>query len=1030
MARKLASILLLTIAVALPPAAHALGLGEIEMKSALNERLDAEIALVSARPEDLSGLEVALASQETFERYGLDRPSVLSQLRFTVRRAPDGRAYVHVTSRDPIKDPFLSFLVEARWPNGRLLREYTVLVDPPVFLDERAETSAPSRTVSPVSEQPASRTQAPATRPTTGDTVSMPSRRSSQPTQDRIASTRSSGANYGGSYGMIQRNETLWGIASRLRPDDVTINQMMVALYRSNPDAFEGNINRMKAGYVLRIPELDEIRAITRDSAFAQVRQHNQDWRSGGRGSSTASRSARAGDDEARLSLVAPEGASSTGTAGAGVDPALQAEVDRLSRELNEERQANELLGEQVVGLQEEVDESGRLLSVKDSQIAQLQQQLRESGETVEPVPEQPFDEFADESAPTSDMDGGMDEGVTADSDALTEEGAVDADGAESDMAGLEPGADVTDDGMADDGATPAEDAGDPAEADGATGDAAAQTAPPRPAQAPVRRSAEPGLIDRILGWLSDPMILGGVIGGILLLVIGFLGIRKMRSKGGDSAEEQNWTVSELGGDEEADTPTEVATSAAAESLDGTGGAAAGDGAEPGSVSGLFEHPEADEEYPPTEKVDEDEIPEEKTVVVDRPEPTGDIDPFAETIAGAPSMNLDDSDPISEADFHMAYGLYDQAADLLNRSIENTPDRQDLKLKLLEVYFVWGNKDDFLSYSEKYKDELSGTSEWDNVVIMGKQIAPEAELFTGAATTAGGAEASVDMDFGGEGEDGAAADSDLDIFGDLGADLGDDLTGGDAPAAPAAPPADDASDEIEFDLGDMTGGDEPAAEAEAAPDTGGDDAAPEQAGGDDDALEFDLGDVGDDEPAQTEPAPEPEAPAAESEDELAMDLDSLSDEGEASAEDVPADSAPGEEDSQNEFDKALGELSSFVDTNVDEEEAGEEPLGDLSSDDEDSLGGIEFEAGTDDSSDTDEGEASVSDDSWSLDEGDASSGGDDSGDSLDEVSTKLDLARAYVDMGDPDGARSILEEVVAEGDDQQKAAAEELLGQL
>jgi pilus assembly protein FimV len=127
--RVLISAILLT-----PAAAIGLGLGEIRLNSSLNEPLAAEIDLVAATPEELGTLNAQLASQEVFARYGLDRPAYLNSLEFSVGRGQDGRSVLLVRSRDAISEPFVSFLIDVNWPRGRLLREYTVLLDPPAML--------------------------------------------------------------------------------------------------------------------------------------------------------------------------------------------------------------------------------------------------------------------------------------------------------------------------------------------------------------------------------------------------------------------------------------------------------------------------------------------------------------------------------------------------------------------------------------------------------------------------------------------------------------------------------------------------------------------------------------------------------------------------------------------------------------------------------------------------------------------------------------------------------------------------------
>src|SRR5688572_11127885 len=126
-----------------PTALFALGLGNIRLKSALNEPLYAEIELLSATPDELASLRASLASRETFIRYGLERPQFLANLDFRVGRSGDGRNVLFVRSRESVTEPFLTFLIEVNWSRGRLLREYTVLMDPPVYMPGEETASAP-----------------------------------------------------------------------------------------------------------------------------------------------------------------------------------------------------------------------------------------------------------------------------------------------------------------------------------------------------------------------------------------------------------------------------------------------------------------------------------------------------------------------------------------------------------------------------------------------------------------------------------------------------------------------------------------------------------------------------------------------------------------------------------------------------------------------------------------------------------------------------------------------------------------------
>ncbi|MCH7889182.1 MAG: hypothetical protein IIA00_07870, partial [Proteobacteria bacterium] len=392
------------MALLLPGQLFALGLGEIELKSALNQPFLAEVELISATDQDISSLRVGLATAETFARYGLDRPFLLTELRFEVVGTGTG-AIIRITTRDPIREPFLSFLISTQWSAGRLLREYTVLLDPPTFIDEvPTRIAAPLQPSVGTSLPAASTTIAPMVEPAPETaTVSEPA---PQPAVTRTAPRprtpvqRQPAVQPGGVYGPVQRSETLWRIAQSMLPEDaVTINQMMMALFYANPEAFYGNINRLKAGYVLQVPELDEIRAITRNQAFTDVRQHNQAWRSGV--SLSAVVSAPADDRQPQLRLVSPDGAvaAGTGTVDAQATAELQAELDATRRALALSEATNLDLGGAVSALAVEVDEQGRLLSVKDSQIADLQQRLRDAGEDAVVLPTEPFEQFADDTA-------------------------------------------------------------------------------------------------------------------------------------------------------------------------------------------------------------------------------------------------------------------------------------------------------------------------------------------------------------------------------------------------------------------------------------------------------------------------------------------------------------------------------------------------------------------------------------------------------------------------------------------------------
>lgn len=271
MVRKL-SWLVALLALNCSMGAYALGLGDIDLHSALNQPINADIELLSVQPDDADSIKVILGSAAEFERAGLERPYLLNQLRFLVVAKGKGHYRIHVSSEQAIREPFLDFLVQVTWRGGQLLREYTVLLDPPVLMP------APVRVI-----------KAPVVSKTTPESaaVAAPTAPSTTPGSTPLAAAPkpapapSTAAPMGDTYGPIRPNQTLWGIANRARPDSsLSVEQTMQAILKANPDAFiDNNINSLKAGRILRIPSASEVSAIDAASARAATRQQNEDWR-------------------------------------------------------------------------------------------------------------------------------------------------------------------------------------------------------------------------------------------------------------------------------------------------------------------------------------------------------------------------------------------------------------------------------------------------------------------------------------------------------------------------------------------------------------------------------------------------------------------------------------------------------------------------------------------------------------------------------------------------------------------------------
>ena len=237
------------LAVVLPTVGYSVGLGGVSVHSALNQPLRAEIAVSSEDQKDLAELSARVADASDFQRAGLDRPAVLSRLRFEVIHHADGGAVISVRSTEPMREPTINVLIEIAWSSGRLLREYAVLLDPP-----RANAqSSGSRPANANLREPAP----PETEANDTPPKDLPDH-----------------------YGPIRREETLWRVAGNLRPDNTLSNQqIMVALIKVNPEYFAGGkVNVLKAGSVLRVPSVEQMRALSRKEAIAELRDHYQLW--------------------------------------------------------------------------------------------------------------------------------------------------------------------------------------------------------------------------------------------------------------------------------------------------------------------------------------------------------------------------------------------------------------------------------------------------------------------------------------------------------------------------------------------------------------------------------------------------------------------------------------------------------------------------------------------------------------------------------------------------------------------------------
>ena len=870
MGKKMAPVLAV-MAMLSPAASYALGLGNVVMHSALNEPLNAEIGLLSVQKGDLKDLKVTLGTAEDFARVNVSRELYYSEIKFQITKKPDGTPYVKLTTTQPITEPFMDFIVDAHWSRGRILREFTVLVDPPATT---AEKPAPIQQATTTSAAPA-QTMAPAA--TTAPQTMQPSQPAPIPERAELKPVLNRNGQL--SYGPVKYKDTLYAIADEMRPNGVTTNQMMLALVRDNPQAFyHGNINELKAGYVLRIKNKNDLTALSVSKADQEVETQLAQWEArksgklvaqtgeapaGGqvtRGEAPAKSATKAG--QAQVKLVAPgsEGAGS----GAGTEKdqikSLRKDLLLAAEAMDANKQETDELKARLADMEDQLASMQKLIMLKDDEMLALQKQVSKGkGQVAEQATPEVAGTTTKEMAP---------------------------------VAGTTP---------------PAPEAAAPA---------AEVKKPEKPAKPKHAKPAkkvhkeEPGFLSGILPdfLTQNPMVLYGGIGVIVLLVV----VAVIRRRKGGGFEESILNVGEGG--------STADMGATAESMEGNS---------------------------------------ESTMVSD----------FAMSeMSGLSGMASDASevDPVSEADVYLAYGRHQQAEDILKEALAKEPDRHEVKLKLLEVYFAAKNKDAFEQGAQELHDAIGDESDpiWARVVTMGSQLCPDLALFGGAASASEAPQEEMANDVANTDED--LLDFDFDFEGDAGAEKST---------------TDSAVDDVFAEL-------ESATETTESVETAEEPAAEVEESSVDTGLDFDL-DMG---------TPETETAAVEETEEKA-------------------------DDNSLDFDV------SSLDFNLDTEESNEAPAEaatevtatEASSDLDFDLGetATETAANSDLDSDID---SLLGDDLEGL--------SDDAFGEVDEVGTKLDLAKAYVDMGDSDGARSILDEVMEEGDDSQKEQAQQLLAQI
>jgi pilus assembly protein FimV len=630
----------------------AAGLGRLSVQSGLGQPLRAELEVTSVGRDEAPTLAVRLAPLSAFRAANLEFNPALTNVRFVLDRRPDGNYLVRITSAQPVNEPYLDMMVELTWATGRVIREYTVLLDPP-SLKVAPDIVAPATPVAPPTATAAApMATAPRVAPPAAAPTPAPAAAASAPTPastPKTAPTPSTAS--GGSY-TVKSGDTLGKIANQNR-SAASLDQMLVALFRANPDAFiNKNMNLLRAGAQLAIPSDAEAAALTAPESRREVVAQSADFaqyrsrlaQAAGAAPVAAAPSAAAGggrvtakvDDKSatakpggdQLKIARADGkATAAAAATAKAD-----EAAAKARALKEEQERAEQLRKTNEAIQ-------KALEVQSKAGAQAQKKAEQKGAPLAaaPTPAPAPVAVAPAPAPTAT--------APAPAPATT---------------AVPPPA-------------------DPAKAEAPKMDTPPAAAP-APAPAPVKKAAppppppadEPSFIGELLGNTTTQLGLAGII-ALLAGLFGWSWYRKRKSEGSDKFKDT------------------------------------GEGLQANSLFGATGGQSVD---------------------------TGTSTFNSSFIPAASQLDSNEVDPVAEADVYIAYGREEQAEDILKEALRMQPDRHAVRVKLLEIYSRRGDKATFMSMAEDLRDRTGGAGEdWERAIKLGHAVDPSHPMFAGAVLT-------------------------------------------------------------------------------------------------------------------------------------------------------------------------------------------------------------------------------------------------------------------------------------------------------
>ena len=1061
MLRNPTLVCLIALSLALAPeGAAALGLGGMRTQSALNQPFYAEIDLFDVKTDELDAVNARLASRDDFEQAGVERPHFLTRLNFTPMVGPNGQAIVQITSREPIREPYLDFLVEVLWPKGRLVKEYTVLMDPPVSGARRAPSVVQPQVTgsgrrSPPPARPAERPKPPpqrsAARPASREQPASPVRPAPALAPELAkppSVSRQTDDSFPLRFGPVTSGSGLWKIARRMALPEATVAQTAMALYRNNQDAFVGgNINLLKVGANLVIPTAEALFALDADRAERQF----QDALAGRRVTSTPIATIPEQPELRIATAAANDGAqvpSGEDDADLGAPPEKIGELEddllRVRETSESNRQETTELRDRIRELEDQLGDIRRLLELRNAQLAQLQMAGRDR------VP--------------SEVDGsGLPESDAIETAAgrklLGRDGALSPPRSAVDLVLDDPGRDLLPKSLGEMSQAPTETNVDrteqvedvvavsPLGETSPTGiaevDQQAMMLPPGSTAVEIGATGEPDAMEDPQGTGSGqfgflypvtdvlpPWALAFGLGAIVMGGLGLLAYRRHRqttaieseSTALDSDPDRNQGLADYHHADGFATPIPILPSVPDSD-------AAPDIQPRTKMERVRSLKEA---FPPGERlsIDLDSLPESELDIAPSQGPV-ESDPVVDVgtespVEAAPnihpmpllaSSSTQGADVLAEADIYILYGRYREAESILLDELEHSPDRVDLKYKLAEAYIGSENRDDLAALMGQMQsggEDRDDPARWFTMrqELERMRTASDADdgLLAGDSRSATGSpmgEPSVDEPSMAEPESPEVTldldANDVDALG--GSDFDDSKDAGfSVSAAEVMPSREDELreqlEDLELDLRDLDmfgdlRDDAPSTRTQSPANS---DVAP-------------ILDLPSEAPEQSTPSAHRDAPPGLGDD-LDLDLDAL--DRLASLDDIDSwEEGPG---------PALGRLDEDLrGIDATERSRPDTPLESAlkSAPLPNADAPLAAPTAVDPYRSADSVASEMMSSQWQTDSG-----------VWDEAATKMDLARAYIEMEDPDAARTILNEVLVDGTDEQKSEANTLLAKL